>query len=256
MLRHSFLFCSFLFHSRRRRGPSLALISARLGHRLPAAVAAARSAPLPPAASLTFCYFLASLLLPPRRPPCSLPSSSRGLPALPARPGRLPPPASPPPARCRLRGCPASWGRRAPAAGAPPSPPGHAPRRRARPEARERAGAEDLGRLEKHTQSSLWPPISKVYSDCPSISHVHVSEGEPRADPHRQPAGTTKKLQFSLYQDYHSLRAPQLSWANSPVSCLVTPVPFSQDYSKFTVEEGEKILLPEKETYLAPSSSL
>nr|XP_033708260.1 vegetative cell wall protein gp1-like [Tursiops truncatus] len=72
VLRQSFLFCSFLFHSRRRRGPSLALISARLGHRLPAA-AATRPAPLQPAASLTFCYFLASLLLPPSRPPCSLP---------------------------------------------------------------------------------------------------------------------------------------------------------------------------------------
>lgn len=81
VLRQSFLFCSFLFHSR-RRGPSLALISARLGHRLPAA---ARPAPLLPAASLTFCYFLASLLLPPRRPPCSLPP---------------PPPAGSPPSPC------------------------------------------------------------------------------------------------------------------------------------------------------------
>lgn len=93
-LRQSFLFCSFLFHSRRRRGPSLALISALLGHRLPAA-AATRPAPLQRAASLTFCYFLASLL---RLP------ASRLLPP----PSPPPPPAgSPPPARRRLRGCPA-----------------------------------------------------------------------------------------------------------------------------------------------------
>lgn len=72
LLRQSFLFCSFLFHSRRSRGPSLARISACLRHRLPAAVA--RPASSPRVASLTFCYFLASLLrLPASRPPaCSL----------------------------------------------------------------------------------------------------------------------------------------------------------------------------------------
>lgn len=92
VLRQSFLFCSFLFHSRRRRGPSLALISALLGHRLPAA-AVARPAPLQRAASLTFCYFLASLL---RLPAARL----------------IPPPPSPPP----------------PPAGSPPSPPPRLPR--------------------------------------------------------------------------------------------------------------------------------
>lgn len=127
-LRQSFLSGSFLFHSRRRRGPSLALISARLGHRLPAA-AAARPAPSPRAASLTFCYFLASLrLLPAARllpPPRLLPRAPR-----PPRAAR-PPPRLPRAAAFgdvlhpRARGAAA----------------GHAPGCRVRPGARERAGA-------------------------------------------------------------------------------------------------------------------
>lgn len=46
-------------------------------------------------------------------------------------------------------------------------------------------------RLEKRTQSSLWPPISEAHSDCPSLSRVHLSEGDPRTDAHSQPTGTT-----------------------------------------------------------------
>ncbi|KAL4699316.1 hypothetical protein H8959_011973 [Pygathrix nigripes] len=92
-LRRSFLLCSFLFRSRRRRrGPSLALISAVLGHRLPAAAARRLLCRrLPASLSATF--------LPPSR---SLPAASRAPPPLapPPPPPPPPPPAGSPPSPC------------------------------------------------------------------------------------------------------------------------------------------------------------
>lgn len=85
-LRQSFLFGSFLFRlGCCRRGPSLALISTALRHRLPASAAACQPH-----------FLLLSCLAPaPSPPPAPLPqpASSRGLPALPVHPAASPPPA-------------------------------------------------------------------------------------------------------------------------------------------------------------------
>lgn len=84
-LPQSFLFGSFLFRlGCCRRGPSLALISAALRHRLPASAAACQPH-----------FLLLSCLAPaPSPPPAPLPqpASSRGLPALPVHPAAFPPP--------------------------------------------------------------------------------------------------------------------------------------------------------------------
>lgn len=132
--RRSFLFGSFLFHSR-RRGPSPARISAGLRHRLPAA--AARPASRPRVASRTFCYFLASLLrlpaalrLPPPPPAAADSPPSPRAPAASPHPVSSPPPALPP-----------SGMSCAPSAEAPPPAPGPAPGRRVRPGTGEGAGA-------------------------------------------------------------------------------------------------------------------
>lgn len=85
-LPQSFLFGSFLFRlGCCRRGPSLALISTALRHRLPASAAACQPH-----------FLLLSCLAPaPSPPPAPLPqpASSRGLPALPVHPAASPPPA-------------------------------------------------------------------------------------------------------------------------------------------------------------------